>query len=124
LRGYAPADRLEQKSERKGAAAMPSQVILEFEGVTTKEYDAVNKALGINMATGEGEWPDGLQVHAAGLNESGHLVVTEVWDTPDHQARFMEGRLAEALAKGGVTSPPSRITWVELVAHHTPGLST
>jgi hypothetical protein len=28
-------------------AKMPAQVILEFEGVTTKEYDAVNAALGI-----------------------------------------------------------------------------
>jgi len=47
--------------------------------------------------------------------------VIEVWDTPDHQARFMEGRLGEALAKGGITGPPSRITWIELVAHHRPG---
>jgi len=35
-------------------------VILEFEGVTTTEYYAVNKELGINETTGEGEWPDGL----------------------------------------------------------------
>ena len=45
---------------------MPAQLILEFEGVTTKEYDAVNAALGIDPATGTGDWPDGLQVHAAG----------------------------------------------------------
>ncbi len=63
----------------------------------------------------------GLQVHAAGLNENGHLVVTEVWDTPAHQAAFMEERLAAALQKAGITGPPSRITWIELVAHHTPG---
>ena len=101
---------------------MPAQVILEFEGVTTKEYDAVNAALGIDPESGEGDWPPGLQVHAAGLNEDGHLVVTEVWDTPEHQARFMEDRLADALVEGGVTAPPSRVTWIELVAHHTPGL--
>jgi hypothetical protein len=100
---------------------MVAEVILEFEGVTTKEYDAVNAALGIDMNTGKGDWPDGLQVHAAGLNEQGNLVVTEVWDTPQHQARFMEGRLGEALAKGGITGPPSRVTWIELVAHHRPG---
>jgi hypothetical protein len=34
----------------------------------------------------------------------------------------MEDRLGEALAKGGITSPPSSITWIELVAHHAPGL--
>jgi len=100
---------------------MASELILEFEGVTTKEYDAVNAALGIDMKTGKGDWPAGLQTHAAGLNENGHLVVIEVWDTPEHQAKFMETRLGEALAKGGVTSPPSRVTWIELVAHHRPG---
>jgi hypothetical protein len=100
---------------------MPSQVILEFEGVTTKEYDAVNNELGIDPQSGSGDFPDGLLLHAAGLNENGHLVVTEIWDTPEHQARFMEDRLGEALVKGGVTGPPSSITWIELVAHHAPG---
>jgi len=98
-----------------------AELILEFEGVTTKEYEAVNAALGIDMSSGKGDWPDGLQTHAAGLNENGDLVVIEVWDTPEHQARFMEGRLGEALAKGGITGPPSRVTWIELVAHHRPG---
>ncbi len=100
---------------------MVAEVILEFEGVTTKEYDAVNSELGIDPSTGDGDWPEGLISHAAGLNEDGHLVVTEVWDTPDHQARFMEERLAQALEKGGVTSPPSGVTWIELVTHHRPG---
>ena len=100
---------------------MPAELILEFEGVTTKEYEAVNAALGIDMGSGEGDWPDGLITHAAGLNADGHLVVTEVWDTPEHQARFMDERLGAALAKGGVSGPPSSITWIELVAHHRPG---
>jgi hypothetical protein len=46
--------------------------------------------------------------------------VTEIWDTPDHQFRFMEGRLSAALVKGGIAAPSS-VTWIELVAHHTPG---
>jgi hypothetical protein len=100
---------------------MAAELILEFEGITTKEYDAVNKELGLDPATGEGNWPDGLVAHSAGLNENGHLVVIEVWDTPGHQARFMEGRLGEALVKGGISGPPSSITWIELVSHHLPG---
>ena len=100
---------------------MAAGLILEFEGVTLDHYKAVNDALGIDMGSGEGDWPDGLVSHSAGLNEDGHLVVMEVWDTPDHQARFMEGRLAEALVKGGITEGPSSITWIELEAHHTPG---
>ena len=90
---------------------MAAGVILEFEGVTQKEYDAVNAALGIDMSTGSGDWPDGLISHSAGHNEAGRLVVMEVWDSPEHQARFMEGRLGEALEKGGVTEPPVSVTW-------------
>ena len=100
---------------------MAAGVILEFEGVTIKEYEAVNRALGIDMTTGEGDWPDGLVTHTAGFGDDGHLVVMEVWDTPDHQARFMEERLGQALAEGGVTEPPTSVTWVELAAHHHPG---
>jgi hypothetical protein len=96
---------------------MAAELILEFEGVSTKEYDAVNKELGLDPETGEGDWPDGLVAHSAGLNDGGHLVVIEVWDTPEHQARFMESRLGDALAKGGIDGPPSSITWIELVSH-------
>jgi len=45
---------------------MPEALILEFTGVTEAEYEAVNKQLGIDMHTGEGEWPAGLLSHAAG----------------------------------------------------------
>jgi len=100
---------------------MASAVILEFEGITKKEYDAVNTALGIDSASGEGDWPDGLVSHSAGLNDQGAFVVMEVWDSPEHQARFMESRLGEALVKGGVTEPPTSVTWIDLVAHQHPG---
>jgi hypothetical protein len=100
---------------------MAAGLILEFEGVTQKEYDAVNDALGIDMKAGSGDWPDGLVSHSAGLNDDGHFVVMEVWDSPEHQERFMETRLAEALQKGGIEGGPSSVTWIELVAHHTPG---
>lgn len=97
---------------------MAAELILEFEGVTEKEYEGVNHALGIDVETGEGDWPDGMVAHSAGLDEHGYLVVIEVWDSPEHQARFMEGRLAEALAAGGITGPPSRVAWIELIDHH------
>jgi hypothetical protein len=99
---------------------MPAGVILEFEGVSKKDYDAVNKELNVDPYSGKGDWPDGLISHSAGRNDAGRFVVMEVWDTPDHQARFMEGRLGEALEKGGVTSPPVSVTWIELDAHIVP----
>ncbi len=84
---------------------MPAAVMLEFEGVTLTEYAAVNKVLGIDYTTGEGDWPDGLVTHTAGLNEGGHLVVMEVWDTPEHQARFMEGRLGAGSLRAALPGP-------------------
>lgn len=96
---------------------MAVQVILEFEGVTTDEYYAVNRELGINETTGEGDWPEGLITHAAGLDNDGDLVVVEVWDTAEHQRAFLESRLGAALVKGGITGPPSGFTLIELVSH-------
>ena len=98
---------------------MAAAIILEFDGVTQKEYDAVNDALGFDPGTGEGDMPDGLISHSAGHRDDGRFVVMEVWDTPEHQARFMEDRLGAALQQGGVTEPPVSVTWVELIAHQS-----
>jgi hypothetical protein len=97
---------------------MVAELILEFEGVTEEQYHAVNEELGIDAETGEGDWPKGLLIHAAGLNADGNLVVTEVWDSVEQQEEFMHSRLGEALGKGGVSGPPSSVTWIELIAHH------
>ena len=99
---------------------MPEALILEFEGLGQDEYEAVNRALGIDMSTGEGDWPDGLLMHAAGIADDGSFVVTEVWSSREAQAAFMESRLGAALGAGGVTNEPS-VRWIPLLAHHTPG---
>jgi hypothetical protein len=100
---------------------MTAAVILEFEGVTQKEYDAVNDALGFDPTSGQGDMPDGLLSHSAGHRDDGRFVVMEVWDSPEHQARFMESRLGAALQQGGVTEPPASVTWIELIAHQSLG---
>jgi len=38
---------------------MAEGLILEFEGVGLKEYEAVNGLLGIEMESGQGDWPPG-----------------------------------------------------------------
>jgi hypothetical protein len=99
---------------------MAEAVILRFAGVGKHEYDAVNGKLGIDMANGTGDYPDGLLSHAAGTSDDGRFVVIEVWSTRQAQAAFMESRLGEALHAGGVTSQPT-VTWVPLLAYQTPG---
>jgi hypothetical protein len=99
---------------------MPEALILEFTGVTEAEYAAVNKHLGIDMQTGQGDWPAGLLAHAAGTAEDGTFIVSEVWSSRAGQDAFMRSRLGEALAAGGVTAPP-RVRWVPLLAWHQPG---
>ena len=95
---------------------MTVELILEFEGITAAEYHAVNKELGIDPISGEGDWPNGMLTHSAGMNASGRLVVTEIWDSVEHQEEFMHDRLGEALAKGGISGPPFSVTWIELIS--------
>ena len=101
---------------------MAEALILEFDGVGQKEYEAVNKELGIDMTAGTGNWPPGLLMHAAGVADDGSFVVTEVWESRAAQERFMSERLGQALGKGGVTSPP-KAKWARLLAHHHPSSS-
>ena len=99
---------------------MPETLILEFSGVTEADYASVNGHLGIDMHTGEGDWPPGLLSHAAGVGDDGTFVVSEVWNSRADQAAFLDGRLGAALAAGGVTTMP-KVQWVPLTAYHTFG---
>jgi hypothetical protein len=96
---------------------MADGLILEFDGFGQDTYERVNDALGIDMETGAGDWPEGLLTHIGAAREGG-FVVFEVWRSQADQERFMEGRLAAALAAGGVEGPPSRVEWLQLAAHH------
>jgi len=99
---------------------MSEALILEFTGIGEAEYAAVNKQLGIDMRTGQGDWPAGLLSHAAGTAEDGTFIVTEVGASRADQDAFMSTRLGAALGAGGVTAPP-RVRWVPLLAYHRPG---
>ena len=99
---------------------MPEALILEFARVTEAEYGAANKHLGIDMQTGQGDWPAGLLSHAAGTADDGTFIVADVWSSrADHDA-FMTSRLGAALTTGGVTAPPE-VRWVPLLAYRQPG---
>lgn len=96
---------------------MAEALILEFEGYGVDEYERVNALLGINMQTGEGDWPEGLLLHSA-ASKPGGFVIYEVWASKEDQERFMSGRLGQALQEGGIEGPPARSEWLDLKAHH------
>jgi hypothetical protein len=94
---------------------MPDVLILEFADATADQYWAVNKLLGVDAVTGEGDWPAPLLTHIGSLGDAG-LVVVEVWESQAEQAAFMD-RLGPALAEAGVPQP-SRTTWQSLLARY------
>ena len=97
---------------------MAEAVILEFDGVTRAEYDAVNASLGVDQEAGTGEWPEGLLFHAGG-GKPGGWVVFEVWESKAAQEKFMHDRLGASLQAGGITGPPSRVEWLDLAAYNS-----
>ena len=99
---------------------MAEGLILEFERVGLKEYEAVNGLLGIDPESGQGDWPPGLLFHAGGAKPGG-WVVFEVWDSRQAQEQFMSERLGQALQEGGIGGPPARVEWIDLAAQHSRG---
>lgn len=99
---------------------MSEVFILEFEGFDQAAYDQVNAELGIDMDSGEGDWPAGLHTHLAGPTEGGGWIVVEVWESQEDQDAFMQSRLGGALHKAGVTKPPKRAEWTKPRSHHSP----
>ncbi len=97
---------------------MAEGLILEFDGVGLDQYKRVNDLLGVDMESGEGDWPAGMLFHSGGAKDGG-WVVFEVWDSRGSQEAFMAERLAPALAEGGIEGPPARVEWIDLAAHRT-----
>jgi hypothetical protein len=94
---------------------MSEVLILEFAGATADQYQAVNKALGVDVTTGEGDWPAPLHSHTAAFGDAG-LVVVEIWESQEAQAEFMS-RLGPALAEVGVPQP-TRMEWLAHLGHY------
>jgi hypothetical protein len=97
---------------------MSEALILEFQGVTVDQYNAVNTALGLDPITGVGDSPPGLLSHTGATTAAGDLVVFEIWDSQASQGAFMSGRLGAALVQGGVPAP-TRVEWLTVAGHHT-----
>ena len=74
--------------------------LLEWDGITPEQYDALREAIGW-----ERDVPDGLQAHAASFNDKG-LVLVEVWQSADHVQPYMDGRFLPAVQALGIRSMP------------------
>jgi hypothetical protein len=99
---------------------MADGLILEFDGFGVEKYEQVNELLGIDMGSGDGDWPAGMLAHTGGAKDGG-WVVFEVWASQADQEAFMRDRLGPALAEAGVEGPPARLEWIEVAAHRNPG---
>jgi hypothetical protein len=99
---------------------MAEALILEFDGLGVDDYRRVNELLGVDVDSGEGDWPAGLITHVGGAKNEG-WVVFELWASRADQERFLAERLGPALAAAGVEGPPARMEWIEVAAHQTPG---
>lgn len=93
---------------------MAEMLVLEFsapDAVTM--YERVNRALGVDVTSGGGDWPPGMLHHLAG-GEGESLVVVESWQSREAQERFMRDRLQPAFAQAQVPQP-RRVTWLPQV---------
>lgn len=96
---------------------MSDALILEFKGASADQYNAVNQTLGIDPATGQGDWPTGLLSHTGAMGEGGKIVVFEVWDSQESQGAFMASRLGPALGQAGLPEP-ARVEWLSTLGNY------
>jgi hypothetical protein len=85
---------------------MAELLILEFDGVTESDYRNVSAQLGIDLDTGQGDWPPGLISHLAGMSEDGHGVIVESGPLVKHRQSSWRTDLERRRPEAG--SPPSR----------------
>jgi hypothetical protein len=78
-------------------------------------YPKVNQVLGLDPATGSGDWPKGLLSHVGGGGD-GTVVVVEAWESRADQESWMTSKLGPALGQVGVPQP-RRMEWLEMLGN-------
>jgi quinol monooxygenase YgiN len=89
-------------------------MILELDGVTTEDYEAVMEELGVD----EDNRPDGLISHTAGPTDEGGLLIVDVWDSAEALDSFLTEHVGPAMAQAGIES--SAQPQVHEVHNHIP----
>jgi hypothetical protein len=93
---------------------MPIVWLLEWDGIGPVEYEKLRGEIGWENA-------DGLHLHIVAFNQKG-LVLSEVWESPDHVQPFMDDLLLPAVAKLGISTMP-RVDLYETYAIRGPAYS-
>ena len=81
-------------------------------------YPKVNQVLGLDPATGSGDWPTGLLSHVGGGGD-GTVVVVEAWESRADQESWMTSKLGPALGEVGVPQP-RRMEWLQMLGNFKP----
>ena len=79
---------------------MAVMMIMEWQGVTREQYEAVRRIVNF-----EGNVPRGGQIHVAAFDDKG-LRVTDVWDTAEDFQAFVEQRLMPGVQQAGIAGEP------------------
>ena len=72
--------------------------LLEWAGIGPVEYEKLRGEIAWEAA-------DGLLLHVVAFNQKG-IVLSEVWESPDHVQPFMDDVLLPAVEKLGITTMP------------------
>lgn len=79
---------------------MAVMMIMEWQGVTREQYDAVRRIVNF-----EGDVPRGGLFHVAAFDDKG-LRVTDLWERPEDFQAFVEQRLMPGVQKAGIQGEP------------------
>ena len=89
--------------------------VMEWDGITPEQYEEMRRRV-----DWEGDVPDGLYFHAAAFTDKA-LLVTEIWESPDHVQPYIDGRLLPAVNAMGINSMP-RVDLYEAQPVFMPGV--
>jgi hypothetical protein len=92
--------------------------ILEFDGATAADYDAVMEKMDLG-----GDMPPGGLFHGAGAIESGWRVV-DVWESAEIFGRFAQEKIGPLTAEVGMRPPEIRTLEVATIRDGAPGAVT
>ena len=85
---------------------MAVMMILDWQGATVEQYEAVNEAMGLIT---DDDAPDGLIEHTAAVSDDGSLVIVDLWESQEALDTFFEQRLGPAIEQVGVESGEPRL---------------